>query len=159
MSTIILALITMLFITVTSAEKNKEVTYDSRSLIINGKRELLFSGSVHYTRSPPEVPSSSRNMQKLLYSESLRNMQLNFINFCCNIKYSTPCYVWTWGFQTMQQFLGINKWFSRVRFQMWPLIIDKARRGGLNVIQTYIFWNVHEPVEGKVIVSGTRSNY
>lgn len=59
----------------------------------------------------------------------------------------------------MQQFLGINKWFSRVRFQMWPLIIDKARRGGLNVIQTYIFWNVHEPVEGKVIVSGTRSNY
>ncbi|KAG2397979.1 Beta-galactosidase 13 [Vigna angularis] len=56
MSTIKLALITLLFITVTSAEKNKnkEVTYDRRSLIINGKRELLFSGSVHYTRSPPE---------------------------------------------------------------------------------------------------------
>ncbi|RZS08456.1 hypothetical protein BHM03_00039428 [Ensete ventricosum] len=30
------------------------VTYDSRSLIINGKRELLFSGSVHYPRSTPE---------------------------------------------------------------------------------------------------------
>ncbi|XP_047173043.1 beta-galactosidase 11-like, partial [Vigna umbellata] len=88
MSTIKLALITLLFITVTSAEKNKnkEVTYDRRSLIINGKRELLFSGSVHYTRSPPE---------------------------------------------------------------MWPQIIDKARRGGINVIQTYIFWNVHEPVHGK----------
>ena len=31
------------------------VSYDSRSLIINGKRELLFSGSIHYTRSTPEV--------------------------------------------------------------------------------------------------------
>lgn len=34
--------------------------------------------------------------------------------------------------------------------QMWPDILDKARRGGLNVIQTYVFWNIHEPVEGKV---------
>lgn len=40
---------------------NKTVTYDGRSLIINGKRELLFSGSIHYTRSTPEVPSSSSN--------------------------------------------------------------------------------------------------
>lgn len=31
------------------------VTYDSRSVIVNGKRELLFSGSIHYTRSTPEV--------------------------------------------------------------------------------------------------------
>lgn len=31
------------------------VTYDARSLMINGKRELLFSGSIHYPRSPVEV--------------------------------------------------------------------------------------------------------
>ncbi|XP_027909930.1 beta-galactosidase 13-like [Vigna unguiculata] len=102
MSTMKLALITLLFIAVSptfasGAEEEKkdpkgvdrgpkEITYDSRSLIINGKRELLFSGSVHYPRSPPE---------------------------------------------------------------MWPHIIDKARRGGINVIQTYIFWNIHEPVKGK----------
>jgi len=35
-------------------------------------------------------------------------------------------------------------------FQMWPDILDKARRGGLNVIQTYVFWNGHEPEKGKV---------
>lgn len=35
-------------------------------------------------------------------------------------------------------------------FQMWPGILDKARRGGLNVIQTYVFWNAHEPEKGKV---------
>lgn len=33
----------------------KSVTYDGRSLIVNGARELLFSGSIHYPRSQPEV--------------------------------------------------------------------------------------------------------
>ena len=32
-----------------------EVTYDGRSLIIDGKRQMLFSGSIHYPRSTPEV--------------------------------------------------------------------------------------------------------
>lgn len=35
--------------------------------------------------------------------------------------------------------------------QMWADILEKARHGGLNVIQTYVFWNAHEPVQGKVI--------
>lgn len=64
------------------------VTYDGKSLFVNGRRELLFSGSIHYTRSTPD---------------------------------------------------------------MWPDILDKARHGGLNVIQTYVFWNAHEPEQGKVI--------
>ncbi|CAH8305571.1 unnamed protein product [Eruca vesicaria subsp. sativa] len=64
----------------------KGVTSDGTSLIINGKRELLYSGSVHYPRSTPD---------------------------------------------------------------MWPSIIEKARIGRLNTIQTYVFWNVHEPEQGK----------
>ncbi|CAL9084074.1 unnamed protein product [Musa textilis] len=64
------------------------VTYDRRSLIINGRRQLLFSGSVRYPRSTPE---------------------------------------------------------------MWPEIIARAKHGGLNVIQTYVFWNLHEPVQGQVL--------
>lgn len=36
-------------------KSNKEVTYDGTSLIIDGKRELLYSGSIHYPRSTPEV--------------------------------------------------------------------------------------------------------
>ncbi|KAF2302056.1 hypothetical protein GH714_031974 [Hevea brasiliensis] len=71
--------------------KSLEVTYDGRSLIINGKRELLFSGSIHYPRSTPE---------------------------------------------------------------MWPELIAKAKRGGLNVIQTYVFWNIHEPVQGQYNFEG-----
>ncbi|CAL0334194.1 unnamed protein product [Lupinus luteus] len=69
----------------------KTVTYDGRSLIINGKRELLFSGSIHYTRSTPE---------------------------------------------------------------MWPELLDKARKGGLNMIQTYVFWNAHETEKGKFNFEG-----
>lgn len=32
-----------------------DVTYDGRSLIIEGQRRLLFSGSIHYPRSTPQV--------------------------------------------------------------------------------------------------------
>lgn len=34
--------------------------------------------------------------------------------------------------------------------QMWPSLIAKAKEGGLDVIQTYVFWNVHEPQPGQV---------
>ncbi|KAL5066527.1 hypothetical protein RYX36_028264 [Vicia faba] len=67
------------------------VTYDGKSLFVNGRRELLFSGSIHYTRSTPD---------------------------------------------------------------MWPSILDRARHGGLNVIQTYVFWNAHEPEQGKFNFEG-----
>lgn len=33
---------------------------------------------------------------------------------------------------------------------MWPSLIRKAKEGGLDVIQTYVFWNLHEPQPGKV---------
>jgi hypothetical protein len=33
------------------------VTYDGRSLIINGQRKLLISASIHYPRSVPAVSS------------------------------------------------------------------------------------------------------
>ncbi|KAL4632701.1 hypothetical protein ACB092_04G069600 [Castanea dentata] len=68
-----------------------EVTYDGRSLIIDGKRQMLFSGSIHYPRSTPE---------------------------------------------------------------MWPSLIAKAKEGGLDVIQTYVFWNLHEPQPGQYDFSG-----
>ncbi|CAG8777916.1 2822_t:CDS:1, partial [Racocetra fulgida] len=31
---------------------------------------------------------------------------------------------------------------------MWPSLLRKAKAGGINVIQTYVFWNLHEPVRG-----------
>ncbi|GMP26538.1 hypothetical protein CsSME_00002939 [Camellia sinensis var. sinensis] len=37
------------------ARENNNVTYDGRSLIIDGQRKLLFSGSIHYPRSTPQL--------------------------------------------------------------------------------------------------------
>ncbi|GMI88071.1 beta-galactosidase 13 [Hibiscus trionum] len=70
---------------------NQGVTYDARSVIVNGKRELLFSGAIHYPRSTPD---------------------------------------------------------------MWPDLIEKAKQGGLNTIETYVFWNAHEPVQGQFNFEG-----
>ncbi|KAM7276039.1 hypothetical protein ACFE04_017905 [Oxalis oulophora] len=71
----------------------QNVTYDGRSLIVNGERKLLFSGSIHYPRSTPE---------------------------------------------------------------MWPWLIAKAKAGGIDVIETYVFWNLHEPQPGEYDFSGRK---
>ena len=33
---------------------------------------------------------------------------------------------------------------------MWPDLIGKAKEGGIDVIETYVFWDQHEPAKGKV---------
>ncbi|KAF2300591.1 hypothetical protein GH714_014218 [Hevea brasiliensis] len=61
------------------------------ALLIDGKRRVLISGSIHYPRSTPE---------------------------------------------------------------MWPDLIQKSKDGGLDVIETYVFWNVHEPVRNQYNFEG-----
>jgi hypothetical protein len=34
--------------------------------------------------------------------------------------------------------------------QMWADLIQKSKDGGLDVIETYVFWNAHEPVQNQV---------
>ncbi|KAJ8506240.1 hypothetical protein OPV22_007126 [Ensete ventricosum] len=58
------------------------VSHDGRALVIDGQRRVIFSGSIHYPRSTPE---------------------------------------------------------------MWPDLIRKSKEGGLDAIETYVFWNGHEP--------------
>ncbi|KAF8036358.1 hypothetical protein BT93_C2160 [Corymbia citriodora subsp. variegata] len=69
-----------------AASVSCSVSYDRKAIIIDGKRRILVSGSIHYPRSTPE---------------------------------------------------------------MWPDLILKAKQGGLDVIQTYVFWNGHEPSPGQ----------
>ncbi|CAN1249634.1 Beta-galactosidase 8 [Linum perenne] len=67
------------------------VSYDHRALVIDGKRRMLISGSIHYPRSTPD---------------------------------------------------------------MWPDLIQKSKDGGVDVIETYVFWNVHEPVQNQYNFEG-----
>ncbi|GKD63071.1 beta-galactosidase 8-like protein [Tanacetum coccineum] len=80
------------------------VTYDHRALVIDGKRRVLVSGSIHYPRSTPDV--------------------------------------------TMKVALSHN---------MWPGLIQKAKDGGLDVIETYVFWSLHEPNRNQAVVYKTSS--
>ncbi|OMO50427.1 hypothetical protein CCACVL1_30454 [Corchorus capsularis] len=83
----------VLAVTADGVSGGGNVTYDGRSLIINGHHKILFSGSIHYPRSTP---------------------------------------------------------------QMWPSLIAKAKAGGLDVIETLVFWNLHEPQPGQFDFSGRR---
>ncbi|CAL5095085.1 unnamed protein product [Urochloa decumbens] len=44
--------------------------------------------------------------------------------------------------------------YPRSTPEMWPKLIAKAKEGGLDVIQTYVFWNVHEPIQGQYNFEG-----
>ncbi|THU45870.1 hypothetical protein C4D60_Mb02t22530 [Musa balbisiana] len=40
--------------------------------------------------------------------------------------------------------------YARSTAEMWPDLIQKAKEGGVDAIDTYIFWNAHEPSRGEV---------
>jgi len=44
--------------------------------------------------------------------------------------------------------------YFRVHPDLWADRIDKARRMGLNTIETYVAWNAHAPAEGEFHLSG-----
>ncbi|BBE19498.1 beta-galactosidase [Aquipluma nitroreducens] len=46
--------------------------------------------------------------------------------------------------------------FSRYPNQYWEESIQKMKAGGINIIATYVFWNIHEEHEGKFRWDGDR---
>ncbi|KAM7517559.1 hypothetical protein LguiB_016521 [Lonicera macranthoides] len=44
--------------------------------------------------------------------------------------------------------------YPRSAAQMWPDLIEKAKEGGLDTIETYVFWNAHEAVRRQYDFSG-----
>jgi len=47
--------------------------------------------------------------------------------------------------------------FSRYPEQYWEESIKKMKAGGINMIATYVFWNIHEEEEGKFDFSGDKN--
>lgn len=85
----IISALLCLFVLVSSS-----VTTDSRSIVVDGKRELLLAGSIHYPRSTPE---------------------------------------------------------------MWEGLFAKTKAAGLNAVDTYVFWDIHEPERGKYDFTGNKN--
>ncbi|KAK1309597.1 Beta-galactosidase 8 [Acorus calamus] len=44
--------------------------------------------------------------------------------------------------------------YPRTTPEVWSDIIRKSKEGGLDVIETYVFWNYHEPVRGQYYFEG-----
>ncbi|XP_010522389.1 PREDICTED: beta-galactosidase 9 [Tarenaya hassleriana] len=44
--------------------------------------------------------------------------------------------------------------YPRATPEMWPDLIAKSKEGGADVVQTYVFWNGHEPVKGQYNFEG-----
>ncbi|KAK6136290.1 hypothetical protein DH2020_029954 [Rehmannia glutinosa] len=44
--------------------------------------------------------------------------------------------------------------YPRSTSEMWPDLIKKAKEGGLDAVETYVFWNAHEPQRRKYDFSG-----
>ncbi|XP_038688652.1 beta-galactosidase 15-like, partial [Tripterygium wilfordii] len=44
--------------------------------------------------------------------------------------------------------------YPRSTPEMWPDLIKKSKEGGLDAIETYVFWNAHEPARRQYDFSG-----
>eukprot|EP01018_Ginkgo_biloba_P021967 Gb_32359 [translate_table: standard] len=44
--------------------------------------------------------------------------------------------------------------YPRSTPEMWPDLIQKSKDGGLDVIETYVFWDMHEPIQGQYYFEG-----
>ena len=41
---------------------------------------------------------------------------------------------------------------------MWPSLLKKTKEAGINTVETYVFWNMHEKIEGQYDFATDRSN-
>lgn len=53
----------------------------------------------------------------------------------------------------LQIILSFYKPCAYHMYQMWPTLIARSKEGGADVIETYTFWNGHEPTRGQVLIS------
>lgn len=114
------------------------VTYDRKALLINGQRRILFSGSIHYPRSTPDVRYKKSPKLFSFFSFGFNNKTLNFCPLC-SVSYNLS-----------KKVLALSNFYCCCCCQMWEGLIQKAKDGGIDVIETYVFWNLHEPTPGKV---------
>ncbi|GJM88661.1 hypothetical protein PR202_ga04750 [Eleusine coracana subsp. coracana] len=138
------------------------VTYDHRALVLNGSRRvLLFSGEIHYPRSTPEVTEMSMcNMVAAAVLAALTAL--------CTVPVAAEG---RWREERVRRDVSHDAralvvdgerrmlfageiHYTRSTPEMWPKLIAKAKEGGLDVIQTYVFWNVHEPIQGQYNFEG-----
>ena len=64
---------------------------------------------------------------------------------CLNVTFDNRAFLLD-GERTL--FIGGSIHYPRAHSAEWPNIIQQAKASGINLIQTYVFWDIHEPEEG-----------
>lgn len=64
---------------------------------------------------------------------------------CLNVTFDNRAFLLN-GERTL--FIGGSIHYPRAHSAEWPQIISQAKASGLNLIETYVFWDIHEPKEG-----------
>ncbi|KAJ8755478.1 hypothetical protein K2173_019276 [Erythroxylum novogranatense] len=107
--------------------------------------------------------TTRRRLQFLLHFSSINTLILlliitNFLRLChanffkpFNVSYDHRALIID-GHRRMLISGGIH--YPRATPQMWPDLIAKSKEGGVDVIQTYAFWNGHEPIRGEYNFEG-----
>ncbi|WCJ42833.1 Beta-galactosidase [Euphorbia peplus] len=79
---------------------------------------------------------------------------LNVLHFCaCKVEYDSKAIIIN---GERKLILSGSIHYPRSTPQMWPDLINKGKLGGLDAIETYIFWNAHEPQRRQYDFSGNR---
>lgn len=125
------------------------VSYTKRSMVIHGKPKLLLSGAIHYSRVRDPVrffkiddtaviastPTSLLTMHSSIISVRRCTSKLHADTWC-NIDDVTP---------NLQYKVPPSDWDS---------VFKTAKEMGLNCIQTYVIWNLHEHKQGNISWTG-----
>ncbi|CAI9097865.1 OLC1v1034378C1 [Oldenlandia corymbosa var. corymbosa] len=80
-----------------------------------------------------------------------------FLAFCCSLSESTHISYDNRALKIdgkRKIIISGSIHYPRSTAAMWPSLIKKAKEGGLNAIETYVFWNAHEPVRRQYDFSG-----
>ncbi|KAK7257723.1 hypothetical protein RIF29_31901 [Crotalaria pallida] len=72
-------------------------------------------------------------------------------SFCANVTYDHRALVIDGNRRVL---ISGSIHYPRSTPEMWPDLIQKSKDGGLDVIETYVFWNLHEPVRGQYNFEG-----
>ena len=133
----------VLAVALLAAAASAAVTYDRKAVVVNGQRRILLSGSIHYPRSVPEV----RRTPLLFPFPGPSGTPVPAVP-------SPPEMRARWGSAAAVRGASLTPLacvLASSALQMWPDLIQKAKDGGLDVVQTYVFWNGHEPSPGQVV--------
>lgn len=74
-----------------AATASAAVTYDRKALVVNGRRRILLSGSIHYPRSVPEVPASCFSNSPALFPENAGSQCDYFLSLLVSVAAACRC--------------------------------------------------------------------